>query len=298
MTAGDRVHVPGNGSVQQRTPQEKDGTRNEGSIEHANGRRNENGFMSVSRRQDNLVDLVRRAGKVSVAELADALGASRETIRRDLTHLERAGRVQKVHGGAIIPRLAGEGSFAQRMGTSMQAKTAMARVAASLFASGETLFIDTGSTTLYLAEELAAVAGLTIVTNSTEIARTIARARNASGVFLLGGAYGVENSQTLGTMAASQIRSFRAHHAVLTVGALDSRTGAMDFDMEEAQVAQAMIGQSEQVTVLADSSKFESLASFEVCPLARIDRLVCDSPPPADIRDGIEQAGGTVIIAQ
>ena len=254
--------------------------------------------MGIARRQDNLVDLVRRAGKVSVAELADALGASRETIRRDLAQLERAGRVQKVHGGAIIPRLAGEGSFAQRMGTNMQAKTSMARAAASLFAPGETLFIDTGSTTLYLAEELAAAAGLTIVTNSTEIARTIARSRTASGVFLLGGAYGVENSQTLGTMAASQVRSFRAHHAVLTVGALDSRSGAMDFDVEEAQVARAMIGQSERVTVLADSSKFATLASFEVCPLSRIDRLVCDRPPPADIGEGIVQAGGRVIVAQ
>jgi len=95
----------------------------------------------------------------------------------------------------------------------------------------------------------------------------------------------------LSTMVAEQIRAFRAHHAVLTVGALDRRTGAMDYNIEEAQVARAMIAQSEKLTILADHSKFGALASFEVCPLARIDNLVCDGPVPQDIREALEAGG-------
>lgn len=91
---------------------------------------------------------------------------------------------------------------------------------------------------------------------------------------------------------AEQIRSYRAHHAVLTVGALDGRNRATDFNLEEAQVARAMIAQSRQVTILADRSKLGALASFEVCSLARIDKLVCDGPVPEHIQSAFQDRGG------
>lgn len=251
--------------------------------------------MKIHTRQSNLVEIVRKKGKASVEELAQLLGASRETIRRDLTQLAGTGDIQKVHGGATMPRVFGEGPFQQRLNENVDGKITVAQTAAKLFKSGETLFIDTGSTTLFFAEEVAKVAGLTVITNSTEIARTIAKANNGSRVFLLGGEYSVDNSQTVGTMVAAQIRSFRAHHTVLTVGALDTRTGAMDFNIEEAQVARTMIEQSEKLTVLSDCSKINTLASFEVCPLSKIDRLVCDARPADDICEALQAAGGHVI---
>lgn len=254
--------------------------------------------MNIHMRQKKLVEIVRKKEKASVEELAALLDASRETIRRDLTQLATAGMIQKIHGGATTPRILGEGPFQQRLSENVDAKMKIAKTAAQLFCPGETLFIDTGSTTLLFAEEIAKIAGLTIVTNSTEIARTIAKANASSRAFLLGGAFSADNSQTVGTMVAAQIRSFRAHHAVLTIGALDRRTGAMDFNIEEAQVARAMIEQSENVTVLADQSKFNTLASFEVCPLAKIDRLVCDTRPPKNLGEGLEAAGGQFVLAE
>lgn len=251
--------------------------------------------MKIHTRQSNLVEIVRKKGRASVEELAKLLGASRETIRRDLTQLANSGEIQKIHGGATMPRVFGEGPFQQRLSENVDAKIKVAQTAAQLFKPGETLFIDTGSTTLFFAEKVAKITGLTVITNSTEIARTIAKANNGSRVFLLGGEYSADNSQTIGTMVAAQIRSFRAHHTVLTVGALDKRSGAMDFNIEEAQVARAMIEQSEKLTVLSDRSKINTLASFEVCPLAKIDRLVCDARPPDDICDVLQTAGGQVI---
>ena len=252
--------------------------------------------MNIKARQAKLIETVRRQGKVSVEDLAAILGASRETIRRDLTYLSELGKIQKVHGGARIPRLMGEGPFKQRLSESVDAKMRIASTATTLIAPGETVFIDTGSTTLIFAEELAKVAGLTVVTNSTEIARTLATANTANRVFLLGGEFGADNSQTVGTMAAAQIRSFRAHHAILAVGAIDARSGAMDYNIEEAQIARAMIAQSETITVLADSSKFDALASFEVCALSVIDRLVTDKAPPPDILEAFESGGGKIIL--
>jgi len=223
--------------------------------------------------------------------LATRLGASRETIRRDLTQLAKRGKLQKVHGGAIMPNVLGEAEFQQRLSENAEAKMAIARTAATLFKPGETLFIDTGSTTLFFAEAIAGLGGLTIITNSTDIARAIAKEKTGHHVFLLGGEYSIGNSQTIGTMVTAQIRSFRAHHAVLTVGALDRRTGVMDYNIEEAQVARTMIEQSEKLTVLADHSKFNALASFEVCPLTQIANLVSDAPVPDDIRDTLDAVG-------
>jgi len=261
--------------------------------------------MKIKFRQQKIVEITRKQKTATVEELAVLLDVSRETIRRDLTDLERSGKIQKTHGGATLPRVFGEGSFQQRMSDNAEAKMLIAQTAVSLFEEGETLFIDTGSTTLYLAEKLSEVSGLTVITNSVEIAREVsssaASARMAGGsnnrVFLLGGEFSRDNQQTAGTMVSSQIRLFRAHHAVLTIGALDGRTGAMDFNIDEAQVARAMIEQSQSVTVLVDASKFDQLASFEVCSLAQIDRIICDRAPPPSLAEAMENAGINVIVA-
>ncbi|MFT5628965.1 MAG: DeoR/GlpR family transcriptional regulator of sugar metabolism [Gammaproteobacteria bacterium] len=252
--------------------------------------------MKMMQRQSKLIEIVRRQGKASVDDLATLLNASRETIRRDLTLLSETGKILKVHGGARMPRILGEGPFKQRLSENVDEKMKIAQSAASLFQPGETLFVDTGSTTLLFVEALANIKDLTIVTNSTEIARTFATNNPSSRVFVLGGEFSAGNSQTIGVMAATQVRAFRAHHAVLTIGALDIRSGAMDYNIDEAQIARAMIAQSESVTVLADSSKLGTLASFEVCPLSSIDRLVTDQTPPDNILHAIEAAGVKVIL--
>ncbi len=253
--------------------------------------------MKVQRRHTHLLEIIRKSEKVSVEDLAASLNTSRETIRRDLTELAKSGKIQKIHGGATLPRTYGEGPFQQRMSENVEGKMRIARTAAGLFLSGETLFIDTGSTTLYFAEEIAKSSGLTVITNSTEIARTISLGNSNTRTYLLGGEYHPDNRQTVGAVVTEQIRSFRAHHAVLTIGALDGRTGAMNYSIEEAQVARAMIEQSKSLTILVDQSKFNALASFEVCPLARIDRLVCDAPPPYALTAKLKAAGTDVFVS-
>jgi len=253
--------------------------------------------MKIKLRRAKVVEIIRKNKRATVDELAEVLGISRETIRRDLTSLANSGKIQKVHGGAALPGNFGEGSFQQRMSDNAEAKARIATAASKLFFTGETLFVDTGSTTLYFAEKLSEISDLTIVTNSTEIASAVSSSASGNRTFLLGGEFSPGNRQTVGTMVAAQIRSFRAHHTVLTVGALDGKTGVMDYNIEEAQLARAMIEQSEFVTVLIDSSKFNEVASFEVCSLAQIDRLVCDTAPPDTLGDALAAAGVQVILA-
>jgi len=253
--------------------------------------------MKRTERQRKVLELVRRQDRASVEELSTLLQISYETVRRDLSDLEATGSIQKVHGGAILPRMFGEGPFQQRMAENAEAKVRISKTAAPLFSGGETVFINTGSTTLYFIERLCETSGLTIITNSSAIARVASNAKADNRVFLLGGEFSSNNHQTIGTMVAAQARLFQAHHTVMTIGAMDSNAGAMFFSIEEAQTAIAMIEQSQSLTVLADRSKFDQIASFKVCALNQIDRLVCEEMPSGDLGKALKNAGVEMIQA-
>ncbi len=251
--------------------------------------------MTPEERRKRIVAMVRRQGRATVEELARALAASRETIRRDLSALAARGMVQKFHGGAAVP--VGEGPFRVRMTEQAEEKARIAQAAVRLVAPGETLFIDTGSTTIYFAEELARVDNLTVFTNSTEIAHIVARAGNGSQAFVLGGLYNPDNRQTVGAVVLEQIRSLHARHAFLTVGAVNATNGAMDFSLEETAIARAMLEQAETLVVLADSTKLGRSATFQVCGLERIHTLVTDGMPPAPLAAALAEAQVDVVSA-
>jgi len=158
--------------------------------------------MNIKRRKEKIVEIIRKNERATVDELAGQLNISRETIRRDLAGLAKLGKIQKFHGGASLPNVFGEGPFQERMSENAEAKSRIARAAFSLFGPGETLFVDTGSTTLYLAEKLSEISDLTVVTNSSEIAKTVSASIVNNKVFLLGGEFSCDNRQTVGTMVA------------------------------------------------------------------------------------------------
>ena len=251
--------------------------------------------MRPGDRQSRIIDTVKTQGKASVDELAARFGTSVETIRRDLTSLARRGQLEKVHGGAIAPRIHGEGPFALRMQQNGLAKRHIAQKLRDLISPGDTLFIDTGSTTLIVAEALSAIDNLTIVTNSTAIARTLAVGNPSTSIFLLGGNYIEDNRQTCGMMAQEQLNQFHGNLAILTVAAVDSEAGLTDYSYEEAQMARAMSRRAERVIALADSSKFDQAAPFVVADFAQIDALVCEQAPGGELARHLHEARVEVV---
>lgn len=254
--------------------------------------------MTPEARRDGIVEIVNRDGKASVEALADNLDASRETIRRDLTELDRQGLLRKVHGGATAAEPSGfekaEGALAARMTQNLSRKRAIARKAAGLLKPGDSLFIDTGSTTLIFAEELPQIAGLTVITNSAAIAALAIKGED-SRVFLIGGEYRRGGQESVGDMAVRQIGEFRAAYAFLTVAAFGAG-GFMDHDLRQAQVARAMARQAAQPVVLADSSKMDRLGVFEVAPAAAPASLVTDMISPA-LAANLSERGVTVLLS-
>lgn len=232
--------------------------------------------MKPHERQPQIEAIIRREGEVSVEMLAARFDVSSETIRRDLGLLAERGRVQKVHGGARRPSLIREPDHDTRETTATEAKAAIGRRLAEVVAPGETLFIDTGSTTLAAAAALAAIPDLTIITNSCRLAERMTRAGSDAAIHLLGGRYGADNAQTTGAAVIEQVQAFRADRAILTVSAIDPEQGAMDASLDEAQIARAMIRFARMATILADSGKFGRHAAYAVCRTEDIDLIISD----------------------
>lgn len=257
-------------------------------------------MMRPNMRRERIEQVVRERERVTVDALAELLGTSRETIRRDLTDLAERGRIRKIHGGATLaePRLTEadvEGSFQVRLLENAEAKRAIARRAIQLFQPGDTLFVDTGTTTLWFAEELSSATGLTVITNSAAIAALATRGPSNS-TFLIGGEYRADGTENLGPLAVEQIGHFHAIHAVIAVGSIET-VGILDFDVREADVARAMIAQARSVTVLADASKFGRGGLVKVAALDAVARLITEADPPDEIAGALKDAGTEVIRA-
>ncbi len=253
--------------------------------------------MKPSERHDLILARTAQGLRIEVEDIARQTGASRETTRRDLAFLDKAGRLRRVHGGALaLPLLSAvEDPFNQRLQAQVAAKRAIARHVAAGLKPGDSLFIDTGTTTIYLAEELSRVKGLIIITNSAEIASLAERAEGAR-VILIGGEFRGAGRESLGAMALAQIGQLHAAEAILTVAAV-TPDGAMDIDPQEAEIARAMARQSSRVTILADSSKMGRPGVFAVAPLDEVSRIVTDAMPQA-LRRAVEAAGAKVEIAR
>lgn len=250
--------------------------------------------MKPKQRQSQIAAIIGRDGQVSVDALAALFDVSTETVRRDLGLLAEAGIVQKVHGGAKRPRLQSESSFQQRMAENADGKLQIAIKLAGIIERGDTLFIDTGSTTLACAEQIASTGGMTVITNSLRIAQVFGASAAENAVYLLGGSYSSDNSETIGPLAIGQAEAFQADYAVLTVAAIDARAGVMDANFDEAQMARAMIGRSRNVIVVADATKFDRRAAFQVCALSDVDLLVTDTPPAPALATSLRTAEVTI----
>ncbi len=238
--------------------------------------------MRPEERQKRIRDLIGRSGENRVDGLAAAFGVSAETIRRDLARLARDGVIQKVHGGARPLRLFAEASRTERAAEGADAKARIGRRLAEIVEPGETLFMDSGTTTVACAEALSGTNNLTVVTNSVEVAQRLGRNGTAS-VYLLGGAFHPADSETTGPLAIEQVDRFRADRAILTVAGLDAQAGATDSSFDAAQVARAMIGRASATVIVAHGDKLGRRAAFRVCPLSGIDLLICDRLPPENI---------------
>ncbi len=253
--------------------------------------------MHQSARQAAILRNLDLHGSCIVAGLAEQFAVSGETIRRDIKVLANKGLVERVHGGAVLPDLFREPDFQKRLNRNAEAKKAIARAAAAQVRDGDSLMLDTGSTTAYVARALTQRRDLMVVTNCAEIARTLAT-NGRNKVYLAGGEFRADDTASFGAAAIRFVERFRVRHAVLSIGAIAADDGFMDFHLSEAEFSRAVIAQADRVMVVADRSKFTAQAPVKVCGFAEIGALITDRPPPPAVARRLGEAGVAVTIAE
>ena len=252
--------------------------------------------MHRSARQAAIMKSMGLHGSCAVSDLAEELAVSDETIRRDIKAMASKGLVERVHGGAVLPDLFREADFQKRLSHNAAAKKAIARTVAAQIRNGESVMLDTGSTTAYVARALTDHSDLLVVTNCADIARTLA-SRNRNQVYLAGGQFRADDGAILGGSAIQFIGQFSVRTAVLSMAAIHPDVGLMDYHLGEAEFSQAVMARAQRVIVAADASKFTVQAPVKVCEFAAIDTLVTDRPPPAPASEHLAEAGVAVLLA-
>ena len=249
-----------------------------------------------SKRRGEIRRLLQEEGTISISDLALKLGVSLETIRRDVKPMTDAGMVTRVHGAVGLPEHVGEAPFEMRMRENARAKRVIAQWVAATIRNGESIMLDTGTTTSFLARELLQHRNLTVVTNSSDIARTLATV-NGNKVFMAGGELRSDSGAAFGVSAIEFVSRFSVTHAVISVGALDAPGGITDYDLEEAEFARTVLSRGARTLAITDASKFGRRGLVQVCDFDSIDELVTDRDPPDDILQALYAAGTTVTVA-
>ncbi len=249
-----------------------------------------------SKRHTQILRLLDEEGAITISALAEKLGVSLETVRRDVRPLTEAGTVTRVHGAVGLAGQLGEAPFERRMRQNAQAKRAIGKSVAATIKDGDSIMLDTGTTTSFLARELLGHRRLTVVTNSSDIARTLATV-NGNRVYMAGGELRSDSGAAFGVSAIEFINRFTVNHAVISTGAVNADAGVMDYDLEEAEFARTVLSRGERSIVVTDHSKFGRQGLVTVSDFAAIGELVCDLPPPQEIAGALELAGTELIVA-
>ncbi|WP_353510416.1 DeoR/GlpR family DNA-binding transcription regulator [Intrasporangium sp.] len=253
--------------------------------------------MYAAERQQRIIAEARRAGRVEVTALADSLGVATETIRRDLTALERRGSLRRVHGGAIpVERLEVEPSLATRSGRLTDVKRRIAARALDQLPSGGSVILDSGTTTGAVAELLPPDLDLTVLTNSLSTASVLTTHPGVS-LYVLGGRVRGQTGAAVGDWAVRALTDVVVDVAFIGTNGFSVSRGLTTPDQSEALVKRAMVASARTVIVLSDSSKAGDAHLHRFAELADIDILITDADLDDDVTAEIRAAGPDVVTA-
>jgi DeoR/GlpR family transcriptional regulator of sugar metabolism len=244
-----------------------------------------------------IVERLKGARQVTVAELAEVTGASEMTVRRDLDVLAAHGVLRRVHGGAVPATPSGvEPPFAARAVSAPAAKKAIARATVELIRDGETIVLDSGTTALEVARLLRDRA-VTVMPLSLH---AVTELLDAPRVRLLvpGGEPRPGELAMIGPLTLASLRKLRFDVAVLSPCAFDLEAGITAFDLDDAEVKQQALEVSARSVVLADGAKWDRAALAHVCAADRPDVVVTDPTAPEDQRRALAERGVLVHVAE
>ena len=253
--------------------------------------------FTVSRRK-KILEHIKETGEVLVTRLSKEFDVSEVTIRNDLEHLEKKNLLVRARGGAIhTENLVGiDQRIAEKNKIHANEKAAIGKTASSLINDGDTIIIDSGTTTAEIVKHLDRVKHLNVITNALNIANLL-MAHPAVNVIIPGG-YLRQNAMSLvGPLAEKNLRNFFVDKVFLSTDGFDTKQGIFTPNIDEAHLNGIMIEITKEVILVTDSSKFKRKSLAFICGLDKIKKVVTDSGIQQDDKKRLEDAGIEVLIA-
>lgn len=252
--------------------------------------------MAQTFRHAEILAIARTEGRVGVDDLAGRLGVTVQTIRRDLADLAASGRLERVHGGAVLPSGTVNLAWEERRRRNAAAKAAIGAACAAEVLDGTSLFLNIGTTTEAVARALTGRRGLLAVTNNLNAAAILGALPEAR-VIVTGGRLRPEDGGLVGELAAASVRQFRLDLAVIGCSAIDAAGELLDYDPDEVQVSRAILERARRRVLVADAAKLARTAPVRIAALTDLDLVITDRPLPAPLAALCAAAGTAVRLA-
>lgn len=256
------------------------------------------GKLKIDIRRQSILEALNRNGQVFVSELSQQLGATQVTIRNDLDALAREGHLERIQGGAIRkPEKVNPQAPISTASAPLRANhRAIAEAVLDYVRDGDTLFINSGMTTLTVAEIVSKRRGLTVITNSLAIAQHLAHQPDTN-LILIGGQLNANYGFTYGGNALEQLQQYQPQWSILSVDGIHPQRGITTYHANEVMIDRAMIAQAQKTLIVADSRKIGNLGFSHICNLNQCHLLITDSSADVQTLSQIQQEGMAVRVA-
>jgi DeoR family transcriptional regulator of aga operon len=255
-----------------------------------------NNKKSTVDRRVYIIDKLNSSGQVDVSSLSRELEVSEVTIRNDLEKLEEKNILIRARGGAIkLDRVSTDISISDKHKQHSEEKKRIGAAAAQFILDGETIILDSGTTTMEIVKNLPKTISLTVISNALNIANQLSEHPDVN-LIIPGGILRKKSLSLVGSTAEESFKNFYCDKLFLAVDGIDPAYGVSTPNLEEAQLNRVMISISKQVIVVTDSSKFHKRCLALISPLNNIDMVITDSGISAEDRTKLENSGVKVIV--
>lgn len=244
-------------------------------------------------RQKKIVEMLQQNQSFKMAELAEILSVSKETIRRDLLYLDSIGAVNKSHGGVTAPYELHTKAMTARIDESLKKKELICSKAMSFIPEHGVIFLDTGSTLTCLARLLCAKSALTIITNSLSAANALVGSANS--VILTGGQLNSTNLSMEGYQVTSFLKTIKFEIAFFGTNGFEGHSGPTTCDFLDVQAKKTALENAKKIIVITDSSKAFVTSLTQYASWHNVDHLITDSGLPMNIRENLSELTDVII---
>lgn len=240
-------------------------------------------------RQQLITEYMEVKFSISIKEAAELCNVSEATARRDLDDMAAAGLLERTHGGAVVHKGTGfEEYHDEKMKAMIPEKTRIAKEAVKLIKDGDSIFLDSGSTTYLLAQQLENIKKLTVVTNNLDIASS-AKLDTSSTMIVTGGVRRDGYSVLVGDIAEELVRKLYVDIAFVGADAISPKSGVYNSNFMEIGIKKSIVSSGKKRVLLTDHSKFKQKALAKICDIEEFDTIITDDGIDREIKEYLEK---------